>query len=175
MEFIHPEEIIKYLEIKPGMIIADFGSGSGVFTILFAKMTGPQGKIYALDVMKETLDTIKSKAKSEGLLNIETIWANLEAQNGSKLETETQDMVVMANVLFQSSQKQTILNEAKRILKPSGRLIVIDWRPEAKEIGPKEGYRFSSKECERIAEEIGMALEKEFAAGAYHWGLIFKK
>lgn len=175
MEFIHPEEIIKQLDIKPGIKIADFGSGSGVFTILLAKAIIPEGKIYALDVLKETLDVIQTKAKSEGLFNVETIWANLEAKGGSKLPDNSQDLVMVANVLFQSAMKSNILSEAKRILSPAGKLAVIDWRPEAKGVGPEKGYRLSLQECVQIASELGFKLDKEFVAGAYHWGLIFKK
>ncbi|OGD31128.1 hypothetical protein A2W39_03320 [Candidatus Azambacteria bacterium RIFCSPHIGHO2_01_46_10] len=175
MEFIHPEEIIKELNLKPGIKIADFGSGSGVFTILLAKAIAPEGKIYALDVLKETLDVIQTKAKSEGLFNVETIWANLEAKGGSKLPDDSQDLVMIANVLFQSTMKSNILSEAKRILSPAGKLAVIDWRPDAKGVGPEEGYRLSPQECVKIASELGFKLDKEFVAGAYHWGLILTK
>ncbi|KKU17410.1 MAG: Methylase involved in ubiquinone/menaquinone biosynthesis [Candidatus Azambacteria bacterium GW2011_GWE2_46_45] len=118
---------------------------------------------------------IQTKAKSEGLFNVETIWANLEAKGGSKLPDDSQDLVMIANVLFQSTMKSNILSEAKRILSPAGKLAVIDWRPDAKGVGPEEGYRLSPQECVKIASELGFKLDKEFVAGAYHWGLIFTK
>jgi ubiquinone/menaquinone biosynthesis C-methylase UbiE len=79
----------------------------------------------------------------------------------------------MTNLLFQVDDKYGSLGEAKRVLKNNGILLVIDWTKDAP-IGSKEG-RVSAEEIKEMASRVGFVLEKEFKAGNFHWGLIFKK
>ena len=107
--FLHPERIIGLLEIQKGSVIADFGAGHGYFTIPLARATGPDGRVYAIEIQKAGLTVIRTKAKLEHLLHIELVWADLDRPNGSQLKEASVDLVLMANILFQSEKKSDII------------------------------------------------------------------
>src|SRR3989344_4977655 len=107
------------------MMIADFGSGAGYFTILLAQRVGEDGRVYALDIQESALDNVRVKAKAAGLENVETARSNLEVPGSSGLADSSQDMVLLAHILFQSEQKKEIIREAVRVLKSGGMLVVI--------------------------------------------------
>lgn len=173
--FIQPEEILRHIDVQPGMHIADFGAGSGFFTILLAKRVGDSGKITALDVQKDYLEAIRAKAKQENIFNIETVWADLELPQGSKLENNSQDMVFLANVLFQAENKITILREALRILRTEGELVVIEWKLEDPPPGPPRSLRIDKPLLAHQCESVGFLVSKELHAGSHHYGFVFKK
>jgi len=106
--FSHPERVVEELHIKKGGRVADFGAGSGYFTLELAQQVGPDGVVTAVDVLPTALEIIKSKAADRGLLNIVYIRANLESKDGSKLAESSQDMVLLANILFQSQKKEAL-------------------------------------------------------------------
>lgn len=97
----------------------------------------------------------------------------MEAKNGSTLSDSSCDLVLMTNLLFECDDKKIVLEEGKRVLKKGGKILVVDWKKDAS-LGPKEG-RVAAGEVKKISEEIGLKVEKEFSAGAYHYGLIFTK
>ena len=172
--FLHPEEVLKELEIKEGMKIADFGCGHGYFSVPLAKSVGQKGQVFALDVLKSALEGVESKAKIEGVSNIKTIWSNLEIEGASKLEDKSVDLVLLANILFQSQKKSEIITEAKRVLKNDGRIVIIEWMPQSF-LAPREGWLITEEEAENLAESQGFKLEKKFATGSHHYGLVFNK
>lgn len=172
-EFLNPIEVLNQLELRKDMIAADFGCGSGGWVIPLAKKL-EKGKVYAIDVLEESLSALKSAAKLNKILNIETIRANVESEAGLPLIAgDSVDLVLMTNLLFQVENKDTVFSQAKRILKEGGKILVVDWKPEAV-LGPKEG-RVSVKEIKEIASKSDFKLEKEFNAGRHHYGLLFKK
>lgn len=177
--FMNPESILREIDVKVGNKVADFGSGAGYFTIPLARAVGDEGKVWAIDVLRSALDIIESKAKLERLFNIETIRGNLEMPGGSRLKEKSADIVLLSNILFQSRKHSEILKEAKRVLKDDGRLVIIDWIPERCHLlGPGQpgaGWPLSQELAEKEAEGVGFKLERKFSAGAYHYGLIFKK
>ena len=173
--FLNPDSIISNLNIAPASQVADFGSGSGYFTLLLAKAVGPDGVVTAVDVLKEKLSTIKSAAQAQGLLNINYIRANLETPASSGLDEASQDMVILANILFQSQKKEEIIKEAQRVLKTNGELVVIDWDP-ASAFGPKEaGWKISQEAAQGLVVGLGFTLIKEMEVASNHWGVLFKK
>ena len=172
--FLRPEQVIEEAGIKEGMKIADFGCGAGYFTILMAKIVGEEGTVYAVDVLRTALESVKSKAKIEGLLNIEIVLSNLEILKGSKLKDESVDLVLLANVLFQSFKKADIIKETKRILKKAGKIVVIEWEKN-QPMGPPEKFIVSKELVKDLAKKENFKFEKEFPAGKSHWGMIFKK
>jgi len=154
------------------MKVADFGAGSGFYTIESAKMVGASGRVYAIDVQKDLLDRIKSNALTVHLNNIEIVWGDIEKIGGTKIRELLCDRVIISNVLFQAEKKSDICLEAKRILKPGGRVLVIDWSTGVP-IGPAT---FVSRETTlSLFERAGLKFESEINAGDHHYGLIFKK
>jgi ubiquinone/menaquinone biosynthesis C-methylase UbiE len=172
--------VLSQLEVKEGQKIADFGCGHGYFTLLLARLVGKTGKVLAIDILAEALDAVRSRAQLESLTNIECFRGNLEANEGSKLQSNEIDGVLLHNILFQSQKKSDILKEAARILKANGFLALIDWLPIVSEeektpFSPGGGWRISVQEAQQMAEQVGFSLIKKFDAGQYHYGLLFIK
>lgn len=173
--FIKPEAIAKVLEILPGMKVADFGAGAGFYAVPIAKKVGAGGKVYAMDIRKEALELIRSKSRELRLLNIETLRTDIEAKDGSHLKDRSLDLVVISNILFQVENKKSVAEEAFRILKPSGRVAVIEWDEDKKAFGPPLSHRVNRQEAEDFFLKTGFVFDKEIDAGENHYGLIFKK
>lgn len=173
--FLNPEKVIEEWDIRPGDIIADFGCGAGFFSIPLGKRVGSNGRVYALDIRPEALEAVKAKIKINHLFNIETTRADLESDRGSGLKSETIDKVVITNILFQAENKERILEEAHRILKPGGSAMVIEWNENKTSSGPVLPKTISMGNAEQMFKEANFTLTKKFNAGSHHYGLIFKK
>ncbi len=169
--FLNPSEVLKYLKLKDDITAVDFGSGSGHWVIPLAKKL-PKAKVYAVDILAEPLAVLKSNIDSEEILNIQITQGNVENKEGSALPSDSVNLVLMTNLLFQSARKKEIFNEAKRVLKKRGKILVVDWQPDIPQ-GPASG-RVSPKEIKEIAKKSGFKPEKEFAAGKFHYALLFK-
>jgi len=174
--FIDPYSIAATFGLSEGMHVADFGSGAGYFTILMAKQVGSSGVVTAVDIMNSALDTLRAKANSEGLGNIETVRSNLEIFGSSGLANDSQDFVLLANILFQNANKKPIIDEAKRVLRPGCHVIVIDWRKGTGGFGPPDELRTEQEEMKRLIENNnGFQFSGTLDAGSFHYGLKFKK
>lgn len=171
--FLQPKEILDQIDIRNNMHIADFGCGNGYFTIPMAKIAD-QGLVYAFDVMKDSLSAVDSKAKLENILNIKTIHCNLEIYNGSKLDDQSVDLVLLRNILFQSQKKSDIIKEAKRVLRDGNRLVLVEWIKDSS-LAPKNGWLISKDEAKQLIKIEGFDLEKELKIDNHHYGLVFRK
>lgn len=156
------------------MVVADFGSGSGHFSIEAGRKVGEEGLVYAVDIRDSALESLRSQARRMGLRNIELIKENLEAPGGSGLDSESVDLVFLINILFQSRLKEKIISEAYRVLKRGGRLLAVDWLPDAA-LGPREGQKVSAGEMQNISKGEGFSFVNNIEVGSHHYGMIFKK
>jgi len=176
MEFIKPEEVAKSFELRPGMVVADFGCGSGHYVVEAGKLVGETGKVYAIDIQKNLLEATKSRAEKAGLENVEIIWGDLEVKGGSKLGNGSIDFVILSNTLFQAENKQAVVEEVFRVLKDGGRVAIIDWhKKDGGAIGPRMDQRISQEETETLMEQASFKKVKEFTPAESHYGLIFSK
>lgn len=175
MTFVDPAAIVRKLELAPGSIVADFGCGAGYFTFEAAKAVGAEGKVYALDILTAALEAVMSRMKVLGLSNVETKRANLEKIGGSGLPPESVDWVILKDMLFQNNNKELILQEIFRILKPDGKIFLMEWIPEDVPMGPEEGMRVSEEDTRTLIEKIGFHPERNIPAGDFHYALIARK
>lgn len=172
--FINPEKILAQFVSRPDLSAADLGCGHGYFAVPLAK-TLQQGKVFACDVRDEALQAVRSKARLENIANIETIRCNLENLGGSKIETSSIDLVILANILYQSRKKDAIIREASRIIKEEGELAIIDWRRDAS-LAPKEGWLLTTEQAIKLAEAEEFKLERELEiTDGQHFGLVFRR
>ncbi len=173
--FINPEEVIKQMNISPHDYIADFGCGTGYFSLPLAKIVREQGRVYAFDVLKEKLEALQSQAKLSGIANILTQRVNLEKDGGSKLETGSMDWVVAKDMMFQNQNKSIILKEIMRVLKAGGKALIIEWKPDSSSVGPDASLRISKENLMDLIHREGFAIVKEIQVGDYHYGFIIAK
>lgn len=173
--FSDPVKNIEQCGIQVGMEIADLGAGSGAYVVAASRALAATGKVYAVDAQKDLLTKLKNSASREGLHNVEVIWGDIEKMNGTKLRDYSIDLVLLCNVLFQLEDKKNIVNEIKRILKPAGRVLVVDWADSFGGIGPQPNMVMKKNVVMEMFEKSGFHLDREISAGSHHYGLIYKK
>jgi len=172
--FAHPRQNVAALGLQSGMRVADFGAGSGAYVLAIAERLEESGVVYAIDVQRELLRRIHNEAVRRGFKNVEVIWADLEVPRASKLADGSIDLVLISNLLFQVPDKPPVLREARRIVKPTGRVAVIDWSESFGGMGPIEEDVVEKEAALELSRNAGLDLEREFAAGAHHYGLILR-
>ena len=173
--FSDPKKVIGELTIQPGFEVADLGAGSGHYAQALARAVGDKGKVYAVDVQKELLDRIKNEARREKIHNIEVLRGDIEVLGGTHLADASVQIAVAANVLFQCADKAGLAREAFRILKPNGRMLVVDWKDSYGGTGPIAGHVVTASVALPIFESAGFTKERDITAGEHHWGIILKK
>ena len=175
-ELLNANQILgQILGIKIGQRVADLGAGGGMFTLQSARLVGEQGEVYAVDVVKNCLSDIESKARMANLYNIKTVWSNIEIVGATKIPEESLDFVLLVNVLFQTKKTDQALKEGKRLLKSGGRMLVIDWSDHRGGIGPHQDRHINPATISSQAQKINLIPEQQFKAGQYHFGQIFIK
>jgi len=175
VSFLDPEKIIFSLDIQPEMKVAHFGCGTGFFTFPTAKKVGEEGLVYAFDILQEKIETVASRAKLDGFYNILPQRVNLEKEKGTGLENASIDWVFIVNMLYENSQKNNILQEAGRILKEDGKILLIDWENSDSSLGPEIKSRISQSELRNLIEKNDFAILEKIKVGSFHFGWILSK
>jgi arsenite methyltransferase len=121
------DETIAKLGLKPGMIVADIGAGSGIFEGPLAKAVGAGGTVYAVDVDQGLLDVINKKAAEARVTNVKTVLGRFTdpALPGSDV-----DVAFINDVLHHIEDRSVYVKNLARYIKPSGRIALIDFHPE---------------------------------------------
>ena len=119
--------VIEKLELKPGDIVADIGSGSGAFSVPMAKAIGPNGKLYAVDIDQKMIDFVANRAKEAGQNNVVPV---LGEYDDPKLPVKDVDVAFFHRVLHMIEHRQAYLNAVAKYLKPDGKIVIIEKEPE---------------------------------------------
>lgn len=172
--FLNPDDTIKHLLIREDWHIADLGAGSGAYTLAAAKYA-PIGKVYAIDINREILSFIKSKVLMHGHENIEVVWGDIDRPHGTNVGDVSMDAVILANIFFQIENKNSAIEEIKRILKPGGKVLFIDWAGSFGNLGPREEDIVLPAATKTMFEKSGFLFKEDVPAGEYHYGIIFYK
>ncbi|MBI3305945.1 class I SAM-dependent methyltransferase [Candidatus Nomurabacteria bacterium] len=169
--FTDPVKNLKAFGFREDNIVADLGAGTGFYSVAAGAMV-PRGKVYAVEISKDYLATIKHKATEARLHNVEVILGDVEKKGGTKIKDGLLDAVIASNILFQISNKENFVLETKRILKPKGRVLLIDGSAGSLVHG---NLAIPKNKAREIFEKNGFVLDKEINAGAHHYGMIFSK
>lgn len=163
-----PETILQKFGISKGNIIADIGCGIGYFTLPASMLVGPEGKVFAMDISNEMLMQTQDKANLAKTGNIETI---LISENNFLLREKSVDVALVFFVLHEAQSPGHFLAEIHRIIKPGGKLAILDWEKREMPQGPPVAHRISSHDAAALMQNAGFSTTP-VDIGADFYGLL---
>lgn len=152
-----PAKAIDALGLKPGMVVADIGAGSGYYASRMAKRVGPAGKVYATDIQPGMIAILERRIASEGLTNVTTV---LGAMDDPRLPAQSIDLAIMVDVYHELQEPQVFLQRLKAAFKPGGRLVLLEFRKEDPKVPILEVHKMSVAEVKQELEAEGYVLDR---------------
>ncbi len=169
--WFNPEKILQDAGLREGNVFVDTGSGDGFFTMIAAKIVGERGKVYAVDTDASAIERLKDKAAEEGYTNVEAVSAEAEE---TMFNEGCVDIVFYSIVLHDFHDPAKVLQNAKRMLKASGKVVDLDWKKKRMSFGPPEQIRFSEEKASCLMEAAGFKIQSVKDVGPYHYVVIAK-
>jgi ubiquinone/menaquinone biosynthesis C-methylase UbiE len=152
----HPAISLESLGLREGMTFMDIGCGYGFFTIPAAQIVGETGKVYAVDIDAASINQLKRDAAEKGLKNIHT---EVVAAEETVFCRECADIVFYNTVLHDFRDPAKVLRNAKTMIKPSGKLVNVDWKKKPTAFGPPLQIRFSEEQAANLIKQAGFTIE----------------
>jgi len=171
--FLKPKAIIQELcsnfFIKNGDKIAEFGCGSGYFTSLLAEKVGPEGRVYAVDILEDAIKETKELIELLGFNNVVFYKGNVQ---NLPYEDNFFDVVFISQILFQNENYEKILDEGSRILKDSGFMIILE---PAKKLPFLHGIPVSLESIRSYFQVKNLKIESQKFIGDNYYLIVVKK
>lgn len=145
-----PERVLELLDLKPGETLLDLGCGTGYFALPAAERVGPSGRVLAVDVEEEMLAEVQKKAS--GLTQIELVRSETYRV---PLPEAVAEAALLAFVLHEVEDPVRLLREVRRLLKPGGRVLVLEWQKKETPMGPPVSERLTEDETRAFLERAG--------------------
>lgn len=155
-EEMPPGPILQEFLPGPDATLADIGCGPGFFALEAARLL-PQGRVLAIDRQQSSLDVVVRRAREAGLDNIEAICADATAL---PLGAASVDAVLMAHVFHDIPQRDAMLAEVRRVLRPGGRFCLVEWDRVETPMGPPLAIRIAPDDLQRILGAGGFQVER---------------
>ena len=171
--FSEPRENVLQLGLREGMKVGDFGTGSGHYARAAASIVSPEGKVYAIDIQENILKHLKLNTHMRHQSVIDAVWGDIERVGGTHLRDASLDAVILANALFQIENRSGLIEEARRVLKPGGKLMIVDWAGSYGGMGPSPEQIVTEHDAEALFINGGFHKTKSFRAGPHHYGIVF--
>lgn len=157
------DKMIEKMDLKDRDVVADLGAGNGYFTIPMAQHT--KSAVYAVDIEPQMIDMLKERAAAEQIENIHYVVSDLE---NITIKDQSIDKVLISFVLHEVPSMEKTLNEIKRILKPGGTVLFLEWEAVETEDGPPLHIRIPSDKLSEILQGQGFETKNwSLNAGNY--------
>ena len=166
--FLDKNKILSNLLISPGQVILDAGCGNGYMAKEFAKLAGKSGMIYALDPHAVSIDILKKETMA---INIDAFIGDITKE--TKLTKSSIDLIYLSMVIhgFSKLQMRGFIKEIERLLKPGGKLAIVEIKKMPSPFGPPLDIRFSPEELRNVVKLNPVQL---IEIGEYYYMQIFE-
>lgn len=163
---LRPEQLLKELGLRKGQTIADIGAGPGFFTLPAARIVGPDGQVFAADIQGDMLAAVRSRAAEAELTNVRVVKSS-DAE--IPIPQASCDFVLLFFVLHEIEQRAHFLHRSARLLKPTGKLVVLEWRKNDVKEGPPQEDRIDPAELEADAQAAGLQIAEQHDINERHY------
>jgi arsenite methyltransferase len=165
-----PHEVLTALNIKPGEVIADIGAGSGYFTFRLSHHVGDKGKIYAVDVSPDMVRHINRRIRETKAINVVTILAD---NDDPLLADQSVNRFFICDVWHHVENQSKYLSLMKKMLKPGGEIVMIDFHKKELPFGPPMQMKIAREDLIKQMEANGFKLSKEHTFLPHQYFLVF--
>jgi ubiquinone/menaquinone biosynthesis C-methylase UbiE len=165
-----PDKIMDALGVGEGVVVADLGAGSGWFTIRLAGRVGPNGMVYAEDIQRQMIDSITRRVQLLGLTNVKTV---LGTASDPRLPAPV-DAVLIVDSYHEMEQPVALLKNVSRLLKPNGRIGIVNFTKDGGGPGPAIEDRVDPERVIADARAAGLTLQSRQDFLKYHYMLVFE-
>jgi len=166
-----PSLAIRELQLRPGMVVADFGAGSGYYTERLAREVGPRGKVLAVDLQPEMLALVGARAKRLGLGNVELVRST---EDDPRLPTGGVDLILMVDVYHELATPQRVLRRLKSALSPGGRIAILEFRKEDPRVPIRAEHKMSVEQAVQEFDAEGLLLDRRVDSLPWQHLLLFR-
>jgi ubiquinone/menaquinone biosynthesis C-methylase UbiE len=163
--------LLKNLAVKPGMVVADIGAGSGYHSALLSKMVGT-GKVFAVDVEPEMIAYLNARIKQEKLTRIVPV---LSTEQKVSLPENTIDMMLLVDVYHEFSFPYEMALSMRAALKPGGKLVLVEFRAEDPTVPIKTIHKMSEAQAIKEFKAAGFAFDKNIDNLPWQHCMVFTK
>jgi ubiquinone/menaquinone biosynthesis C-methylase UbiE len=165
-----PHEVLTALGLEEGERIADIGAGSGYFSLRFARHVGARGQVLAVDINPDMIVHLNRAVRDAALDNVRTI---LALPDDPLLAAASVDRVFICETWHHIGNHPQYLAQLKKVLKPGGQVVIIDFHKTPMTVGPPAEMRLAREDVVREFEQNGFRLAKEHAFLPYQYFLVF--
>jgi arsenite methyltransferase len=165
-----PHEVITALGMKSGETIADIGAGSGYFAFRFARHVGESGRVYAVDISPDMILHMNRQIRESKLNNVITV---LSAEDDPLLPAVGIDRFFICNTWHHVEKQANYIGLMKKMLKPGGQVVILDYKKEQLPVGPPPEMKISRGEVVKQFESNGFKLASEHTFLPYQYFLVF--
>lgn len=164
--------LLDALELKPGMVVADIGAGTGYLSRRMARQVAPSGRVLAVDVQPQMVAMLRKAADAEGIRNITP---SLGAENDARLAPESVDLAIMVDVYHELSAPYEMLRRVVQSLAPGGRVVFVEYKTEDPAVQIKPLHKMTERQIRREAEVLPLQWVRTDARLPWQHVVIFKK
>jgi ubiquinone/menaquinone biosynthesis C-methylase UbiE len=165
----NPEAILSDIGLRLGHIFMDIGCGDGFFALPAARIVGESGRVCGVDVSRPAIQRLGERAEMEGLHNLSLHAARAE---DTVLCESCADFVFFGIVLHDFADLSRVLMNARKMLKPVGRLVNVDWKKVPMPFGPPFEKRFDENQAVKLITQAGFGIEVVHDVGLLYYVVI---
>ena len=169
-EYQKPHEVLTALNIKPGEVIADIGAGTGYFTFRLAHHVGDKGKVYAVDVSPDMIRHINRRSRDAKATNVVSILAD---NDDPLLAEQSVNRIFICDVWHHVENQTKYLAIMKKLLKPGGEIVMIDFHKKELPFGPPLQMKIAREDLIKQMETNGFRMAKEHTFLPHQYFLVF--
>lgn len=171
MMLADPREMLKFVTVRPGYRVADFGAGSGAYTTVLLDRVGYEGRVYALDALPQALESIRRQADAAGK---RCMTLTCEFESELPIKENLLDLAVVANTLHavDPHARQRFVSELARVVAPGGQALVVDWAGSFNNMGPHRTLVLTPADAVRLFRSAGFVTGDMLPAGTHQYAFV---
>lgn len=173
---IDSEKLFREIQLQPGMTFLDVACGYGFYSIAASKYVGETGSVYAVDLWRAGIDHLSNHIRENNLNNIQPVLADVRKK--IPIKSSSVDICLLSTVLHDFIHEKTeagVLKEIQRLLKPGGKLAVVEFKKMESYPGPPIEIRIAPVQVEKTVAPHGFMILKLIEIGEFHYLTLFSK